>query len=86
MEFNTTGNMLYFDRNFQVDRATGAWDVEDWAEGKDKMKPWEVRNAEDATTRRTHMLTWLKAASGWQERMVNDRSLPLTPKWQSRKR
>lgn len=86
MEFNTTGNMLYLGRNFQVDRAKGAWDVEDWAENKNKMKPWEVRNAEDATTRRTHTLMWLKAASGWQEKMVNDRSIPLTPKWQSRKR
>lgn len=85
MEFNTTGNLLYQTRDFSIDRATGNWDVEDFEDRK-KMKPWEVRNADGADERRQHVLTWLKAASGWQERMVNDGSLPLTPKWQSRKR
>lgn len=83
---NNTGNMLYATRDFQVDRATGDWDVEDHEQDKKKMKPWEVKNALAAEGRRELVLTWLKAVSGWQERMVDDRSLPLTPKWQSRKR
>ena len=67
---NNTGNMLYATRDFSVDRATGAWDVEDWDANKKEMKPWEVRNALAAEDRRNFVLTWLKAASGWQEKMI----------------
>lgn len=88
-ESNNVTNMTYIYQTgagFAIDRVASDFDVEDWPEGKKKMKPWEVRNAEDATTRRTHLLRWMKAVSDNKEEAVNSSTLPLTPKWQSRKR
>lgn len=87
---NTTANMVYFGTGgagFAVDGVPTDFDVDE-TEGElhNTMKPWEVRNAEDATTRRTHLLRWMKASSKFQARAVNDSSVPLTPDWQSRKR
>jgi len=87
---NTTANIVYLNTasraDFSVDTVPDNFDVEDWPETKSEMKPWEVRNAEDATTRRTHLLRWMQAASKFSSRAVNEKSLPLTPDWQSRKR
>jgi hypothetical protein len=90
---NTTANMVYFGQSgagFAVDNVPTDFDVDDDDdEGQElhiDMKPWEIRNAEDATTRRTHLLRWMKASSKFQARAVNDSSVPLTPDWQSRKR
>ena len=86
---NTTANMVYFGTNgagFAVDTVSSNFDVDQWGEKHQEMKPWEVRNAEDATTRRSHLLRWMKASSKFQARAVNDSSVPLTPEWQSRKR
>lgn len=79
---------LYADRgaNFAVDTVSTNFDVDEWPETKGNMKPWEVKNAEGATTRRTHLLRWMKAASAMEGNAVTDDSLPLTPDWQSRKR
>jgi hypothetical protein len=78
-------NMLSYGKDFAVDVVSGNFDIEHW-EKHSKMKPWEVTNAENATTRRTHLLRWLKAASANSPNAVMDNSIPLTPKWQSRKR
>lgn len=87
---NGTANMVYLasvGANFAMDVVPSKFDVEDWAENTKKMhKPWEVRNAEDATTRRTHLLQWMKAVTDMRKEAVNASSLPLTPAWQSRKR
>ena len=86
---NTTANMVYFGTNgagFAVDTVSSNFDVDQWGEKHQEMKPWEVRNAEDATTRRSHLLRWMKASSKFQARAVNDSSVPPTPDWQSRKR
>jgi hypothetical protein len=72
--------------NFATDRVSTDFDVEDFPESRKRMKPWEVRNAEDATTRRTHLLQWMRAVSEFKKQAVNGNSLPLTPSWQSRKR
>jgi len=87
---NTTANMVYFrtgGAGFAVDNVPTDFDVDGTEEETHStMKPWEIRNAEDATTRRTHLLRWMKASSKFQARAVNDSSVPLTPDWQSRKR
>ena len=86
METNTTANLIYAGRDFSVDDVTGDFDVEDYdssEEEKKRMKPWEIENAEEANRRRNLVLQWLKAAGGNQRRAVTDRSLPLTPDWQS---
>jgi hypothetical protein len=86
---NTTANIVYLNTsgaNFAVDSVPTDFDVDNWGEKEDHMDPWEVRNAEDATTRRTHLMRWMKAASKFHSRAVNEKSLPLTPDWQSRKR
>ena len=86
IETNTTANMVYAGRDFSVDDVVGDFDVEDYdssEEEKNRMKPWEIENAEEATRRRNLVLQWLKAAGGNQSRAVTDRSLPLTPEWQS---
>jgi hypothetical protein len=86
---NTTANMVYLTRDFTVDNVPVDFDVEDFPESngektKHMKRPWEVRNAEEATTRRTHLLMWMKASSEFKKQAVNGMSLPLTPKWQSR--
>jgi len=89
METNSTANMVYSTRDFAVDEVRGEFDVEDYEpsqEEKKRMKPWEIRNAEEANSRRDHILRWLKAAGANQTKAVTDRSLPLTPEWQSRTR
>jgi hypothetical protein len=90
METNTTANMVYATRDFAVDDVRGDFDVEDYEsedpEDRKKMKPWEVENAEEANRRRNHILQWLKAAGANQSKAVTDKSLPLTPEWQSRTR
>jgi hypothetical protein len=50
------------------------------------MGPWEVNNAIAATTRRTHVLQWLKAAGANSKRAVSEKSIPITPDWQSKNR
>ena len=74
---------------FAVDTARGNFDVDQWGAEHSKMKPWEVRNAEEATTRRTHLLQWMRAANTInksEKNVVDEKSVPLTPDWQSRKR
>lgn len=78
--------MVYVTRDFAVDAVGADFDVEDYdssEEEKKRMKPWEIENAEEANRRRNLILQWLKAAGGNQSRAVTDRSLPLTPEWQS---
>ena len=48
---------------FAIDTVRGNFDVDQWEAKHSEMKPWEVRNAEEATTRRTHLLQWMRAAS-----------------------
>jgi hypothetical protein len=86
---NTTANIIYLrvsGANFAVDQVPTDFDVEDWAEDKDQMGPWEVNNAIAATTRRTHVLQWLKAAGANSKRAVSEKSIPITPDWQSKNR
>jgi len=86
---NTTANITYLNTsgaNFAVDKVPTNFDVEDWPDDKDRMGPWEVNNAIEATTRRTHVLKWLKAAGGQSKRSVGEKSIPITPDWQSRNR
>lgn len=78
-------NMLSYGKDFAADVVSSDFDIE-WWDAHSKMKPWEVTNAENATTRRTHLLQWLKAAGANTPNSVDDGSIPLTPKWQSRKR
>lgn len=81
--------MVYVTRDFAVDAVGADFDVEDYdssEEEKKRMKPWEIENAEEANRRRNLILQWLKAAGGNQSKAVTDRSLPLTPEWQSRTR
>ena len=91
-ESNSTANMTYMravgydGANFAVDQVEADFDVEDWAEDKDQMGPWEVTNAIEATTRRTHVLQWLKAAGAQSKRAVSEKSIPITPDWQSKNR
>jgi len=83
---NTTSNMAYgASKDFATDVVSTNFDVEDWGEKRGNMKPWEVRNAENATSHRNRVMAWLKAAVN-REEAVNDKSLPFSPKWQSRTR
>ena len=88
---NTTANMVYLNTGagFAIDTARGNFDVDQWGAEHSKMKPWEVRNAEEATTRRTHLLQWMRASNTInksEKNVVDEKSVPLTPDWQSRKR
>jgi hypothetical protein len=89
-ESNSTANMVYttavgYDgANFAVDQVPTNFDVETWSDDKDRMRPWEVNNAIAANTRRTHVLKWLKAAGGQSKRAVTEKSIPITPDWQSK--
>lgn len=44
--------------------------------------PWEIENAASATQRQIALNRWLKAASGNNLQVVNDKSLVNIPKWQ----
>jgi hypothetical protein len=86
---NNTTNMSYLytaGANFAVDAVPDNFDVDQWPEHKSNMKPWEVKNAEGATTRRTQLMRWMKAVTENQKSAVHGGSLPMTPTWQSRKR
>lgn len=88
---NTTANMVYLNTGagFAIDTVRGNFDVDQWEAEHSEMKPWEVRNAEEATTRRTHLLQWMRAANTInksEKNVVDEKSVPLTPDWQSRKR
>ena len=73
-----------------------SWDVEDFAdedggdehdpEEKKKLKPWEVENALNADRRRNDIIRWAKAGFNGHPEVITDKSLPLTPDWQSLKR
>ncbi len=76
----------YDGANFSADQVPTDFDVEDWPESKNKMRPWEINNAIDATTRRTHVLQWLKAAGANSKKAVSEKSIPITPDWQSANR
>lgn len=86
---NTTANIVYLNTsgaNFAVDAVPTNFDVDNWGEKEGHMDPWEVVNARDATTRRTHVLQWLKAAGANSKRAVSEKSIPITPDWQSANR
>jgi hypothetical protein len=88
-EIANSTSLFSYGKDFAVDMVTGDWDVEDfgddqYAEDKKRMKkPWEIRNALAADQRRTEILKWMKAAFNNKKEAVNDKSLPLTPAWQS---
>ena len=88
-ETNTTALFTY-GKDFQVDVVSGDWDVEDYddgdAEDKEKLKPWEIENAEYANKRRNDILRWAKTGFNNLPQVITDKSLPLTPDWQSHKR
>jgi len=91
-EIGNTTSLFSYGRDFQVDLATGDWDVEDfgddeYAEKKKRMKkPWEIRNALTANERRNEILRWAKAGFLGMKEVVTDKSLPTTPNWQSMER
>lgn len=84
-EIGNTTALFSYGRDFQVDVVTGDWDVEDFEDGK-KMKPWEVENADYANKRRNDIIRWAKSGFLGLPEVITDKSIPLTPKWQSRKR
>ena len=97
-ETNTTA-LFSYGKDFQVDAVRSkwdhhkgtlrSWDVEDYngdAEDKEKLKPWEVENATYANQRRNDILRWAKAGFNNLPEVITDKSLPLTPDWQSHKR
>lgn len=79
-----TTAMLGYSKDFAVDAVSSEFDVEDY--NSDEMKPWEVRNAEEAERRRKSILLWLKAAGANSKKSVKDSSIPEVPAWQSRVR
>jgi hypothetical protein len=79
-----TTAMLGYSKDFAADTVQSDFDVEDY--NKDEMKPWEVKNAEEAERRRKSVLLWLKAAGANTGKSVTDTSIPKVPKWQSRTR
>lgn len=81
-ETNTTA-LFSYGKDFQVDVVKDNWDVEDF-DSKKKMKPWEVENALAADERRNDILRWAKSGFLGMKEVMTDRSLPLTPKWQSK--
>lgn len=81
-ETNTTA-LFSYGKDFQADVVKGNWDVEDF-DSKKKMKPWEVKNALSADERRNDILRWAKAGFLGMKEVMTDKSLPLTPKWQSK--
>ncbi len=44
--------------------------------------PWEIKNAASATQRQQAIARWLKAASGNNLQVVDDKSIVKIPKWQ----
>lgn len=81
-----TTAMLGYSKDFAVDAVSSEFDVEDHDYDSEEMKPWEVRNAEEAERRRKSILLWLKAAGANSKKSVKDTSIPEVPKWQSRVR
>lgn len=79
-----TTAMLGYSKDFAVDSVSSEFDVEDY--NGDEMKPWEVKNAEEAERRRKSILLWLKAAGANSKKSVKDTSIPEVPAWQSRVR
>jgi len=49
---------------------------------KGKKLPWEIENAATATERQQSLARWLKAASGNNLQVVNNKSIVKIPKWQ----
>ena len=83
---NTTANMAYATKDFQVDAVPTEFDVGDYPDDNTEMRRWEVGNAEEAEARRETVLKWLVAAGGNRPESVTKKSIPMVPKWQSRKR
>ena len=87
---NGTG-LFGYGFNFQVDTVPTDFDVEDYAEITDDgirrtKLPWEVENALYANRRRELLDRWFKLASGNNKKVVDPKSVPQVPNWQSRKR
>lgn len=79
-----TTAMLGYSKDFAADAVEADFDVEDY--DSEEMKPWEVRNAEEAERRRKSILLWLKAAGANSKNAIKDSSIPEVPAWQSRVR
>jgi len=92
---NSTG-MFTYGLGFQVDTVRSDFDVEDFTDKDDpndrkdrkyrKHFPWEVENAIEANSRRDMVLRWMKSAGANSKKSVTNKSLPLTPDWQTTKR
>ena len=85
-ENNYTTNLAYATKDFQVDAVPTEFDVGDYPDDNKEMRRWEVGNAEEAEARRETVLKWLVAAGGNRPESVTKKSIPMVPKWQSRKR
>lgn len=89
IETNTTALFTY-GKDFQVDMVRGDWDVENFngddPDSRKRMRPWEVKNALAADQRRNDILRWAKAGFLGMKEVMTDKSLPLTPDWQSKTR
>lgn len=83
---NTTANMAYATKDFQVDAVPTEFDVGEYPDDNTEMRRWEVRNAEKAEERRETVFRWLVAAGGNRPESVTKKSIPMVPKWQSRER
>lgn len=49
---------------------------------KDQNIPWEIENAASATERQQTVARWIKAASGKNLQIINNKSIVAIPKWQ----
>jgi len=88
--------MFTYGLGFQVDTVRADFDVEDFTDTDDpkdrkdrkyrKHFPWEVENAIEANSRRDMVLRWMKSAGANSKKAVTNKSLPLTPDWQTTKR
>jgi hypothetical protein len=82
---NNTTALFSYGKDFQSDVVTGEWDVEDFHK-RNKMKPWEVKNALYAEKRREDILRWANAGFNGLKEVITDKSVPVVPDWQSMKR
>ena len=86
---NSTG-MFTYGLGFQADMVPSDFDIEDFVDRDDPRKrkhlPWEVENAIEANSRRDMVLRWMKSAGANSKKAVTNKSLPLTPDWQTTKR